>query len=91
MRTTQQLSITLPLEMAEAVKAKVATGEYASESEVIRDGLRVLLARDRIVESWLRKQVAPAFDAVKANPKRAVSVDAIHARLATEHRAAKKK
>ena len=91
MRTTQQLSITLPLEMAEAVKAKVATGEYASESEVIRDGLRVLLARDRIVESWLREQVAPAFDAVKANPKRAVSVDAIHARLATEHRAAKKK
>jgi len=91
MRTTQQLSITLPLEMAEAVKAKVARGEYASESEVIRDGLRVLLARDRIMESWLREQVAPAFDAVRANPKRAVSIDAIRARLATEHRAAKKK
>ena len=42
MRTTKQLSITLPKEMADAVKAKVATGEYATESEVIRDGLRVL-------------------------------------------------
>jgi antitoxin ParD1/3/4 len=47
MRSTRQLSITLPTEMAEAVKQKVATGEYARESEVIRDGLRALLARDR--------------------------------------------
>jgi antitoxin ParD1/3/4 len=36
--------------MAEAVRAKVAAGEYATESEVIRDGLRLLLARDRVVE-----------------------------------------
>ena len=54
MRTTQQLSITLPNDMADVVKTKVKTGEYASESEVIRDGLRALLARDRAVESWLQ-------------------------------------
>lgn len=35
MRTTQQLSITLPNEMASAVKAKVQSGEYAMKSEVI--------------------------------------------------------
>jgi len=46
-RSTQQLSITLPNEMADAVRAKVASGEYATESEVIRDGLRALLARDQ--------------------------------------------
>ncbi len=91
MRTTQQFSITLPLEMAEAVKAKVAAGEYASESEVIRDGLRVLLARDRMMETWLREQVAPALDAIKADPSRAVSVDDVRARLAAEHKAARKK
>lgn len=51
MRTTQQLSITLPKDMADVVKTKVKTGEYASESEVIRDGLRALLARDRAIES----------------------------------------
>lgn len=28
---------------------KVVTGEYATESEVIRDGLRVLMASDRAV------------------------------------------
>jgi len=85
MRTTQQLSITLPNDMAEVVKAKVQAGEYASESEVIRDGLRALLARDRAVESWLRDQVGPAYDALKENPSRAVTVDQIRARLATEH------
>lgn len=45
MRTTQQFSITLPKEMAGLVKAMVANGTYATESEVIRDGLRALLAR----------------------------------------------
>ena len=85
MRTTQQLSITLPNEMANVVKAKVQTGEYASESEVIRDGLRVLMARDRAVESWLHHQVGPAYDALKADPTRAVSPDQIRARLAAEH------
>lgn len=85
MRSTQQFSITLPHEMAEAVRAKVAAGEYATESEVIRDGLRVLLARDRAVEDWLRKDVAAACDKLKAAPSRAVAVDAVKARLAAAH------
>ena len=70
---TQQFSITLPTEMADAVKSKVAAGEYATESKVIRDELRALLARDRAVESWLQKQVGPAYDALIADPSRAVT------------------
>ena len=85
MRTTQQLSITLPNAMADMVKSKVRAGEYASESEVIRDGLRALMARDRVVEGWLRDQVAPAYDALKADPSRAVSADRVRNRLAAEH------
>ena len=85
MRTTQQMSITLPNGMADAVRAKVQAGEYASESEVIRDGLRTLLARDRAVESWLHNQVGPAYDALKANPSSAVTVEQVRARLAAEH------
>jgi hypothetical protein len=65
MRTTQQLSITLPNEMADVVRAKVATGEYATESEVIREGLRTLLARDRAVEGlfcWRpRRDLNPCY------------------------------
>jgi antitoxin ParD1/3/4 len=88
MRTTQQLSITLPNEMADAVKSKVATGEYATESEVIRDGLRALLARDRAVENWLHGQVGPAYDALKADPARDVTIDDVRASLAAKHKAA---
>ena len=67
MRTTQSLSITLPLEMAQMVKAKVSSGEYATESEVIRDGLRTLAARDAAVEKWLLDEVAPTYDRVMAD------------------------
>lgn len=85
MRTTQQLSITLPNEMADVVKTKVRSGEYASESEVIRDGLRALMAQDRAIESWLNTAVGPAYDALKADPSRAITADQIRARLAAEH------
>ena len=85
MRSTQQLSITLPNEMANAIKAKVQTGEYATESEVIRDGLRALMARDRAVESWLHLQVGPAYDALKENPESAVTPVQVRARLAAAH------
>lgn len=84
MRSTQQLSITLPNEMADMVKAKVQGGGYASESEVIRDALRALLARDRAIESWLQHQVGPAYDALKADPSRAVTPEQVRTRLAAE-------
>jgi putative addiction module CopG family antidote len=70
MRSTQQLSITLPVEMARLIKDRVASGAYASESEVIREGLRALQEREDAVEKWLREEVAPAYDRHKANPER---------------------
>ena len=84
MRTTQQFSVTLPIEMANLVKTKVAGGEYATESEVIRDGLRALMARDRAVEHWLAQEAGPAYDALKADPSRAISVDQVRERLAAQ-------
>ena len=84
MRTTRQLSITLPNDMADGLRERVRSGEYASESEVIREGLRALFARDQAVEAWLRDEVAAAYDAVVADPSRAVSAQAVRARLAGE-------
>jgi antitoxin ParD1/3/4 len=40
MTTAEKISIALPPEMVQIVRAAVATGEYASSSEVIRDALR---------------------------------------------------
>jgi antitoxin ParD1/3/4 len=90
MRTTQQFSVTLPTEMARMVRQKVASGEYASESEVVRDGLRALEARDRAVENWLRRDVAPALDAVRADPSRVRSVAQVRAALAAQRKRTKK-
>lgn len=89
MQSTQQFSITLPDELADQVRAKVASGEYASESEVIRDGLRALLTRDQAVDAWLRRDVAAAFDAMQADPSRAVSVDQVRSRLSAAARKAR--
>ena len=84
MRTTRQLSITLPNDMADALREKVSAGEYASESEVIREGLRALFARERAVEAWLQTEVAAAYDATVEDPTRTISPSAIRARLAAE-------
>jgi antitoxin ParD1/3/4 len=40
MATAEKISIALPPEMVHLVRGAVATGEYASSSEVIRDALR---------------------------------------------------
>lgn len=85
MRTTNQLSITLPTKMAEALKERVASGAYASESEVVRDGLRALFAREEAVEAWLRSEVAASYDDLRAHPDRAISSAQMRAHLADAH------
>ena len=50
------------------------------------DGLRALLARDRVVDNWLKEQVIPAFNALAADPSRAVTISQVKALLAAEHK-----
>lgn len=73
MRTTKQLSVILPNKMAEAVKERVATGAYASESEVIRDGLRSLFAREEAIDKWLRTEVVASIKEVENDPSELLS------------------
>lgn len=75
--------MTLPHGMADMVRAKVTSGEYASESEVIRDGLRALAARDGAVAAWLSEKAAPAYDRILADPDGALTPEQVRARLAT--------
>ena len=69
MRKTTSLSVTLPHEMAKMVKAKVRSGAYATESEVVRDGLRALQTQDAAVEEWLRTEGVARYDAYRRNPR----------------------
>ena len=88
MRNTHPISVTLPHDMAAMVKAKVASGEYASESEVIRDGLRTLQARDAAVERWLRDEVAKSYDEYAADPSIGIPGGEVMARLHASYCAA---
>ncbi len=81
MRTTQQFSITLPLEMAEAVEGKIKSGAYASVSEVMRDGVRALLERDAAVEKWLREEVGAGHREYLADPSKGIPAEAILGRI----------
>jgi hypothetical protein len=38
------------------------------------------------VESWLREHLAPAYDAMKADPARAVTADRVRASLGAAHK-----
>ncbi|MGA2251599.1 type II toxin-antitoxin system ParD family antitoxin [Terracidiphilus sp.] len=85
MRSTKQMSITLSNEQARSVRKKVESGHYASESEVIRDGLRALEREDEALEHWLRTEVVASYEEMKAHPSRGMTVDQVLAKLA-EHR-----
>ena len=84
MPATRQLSITLPADMADMVHAKVASGDYASESEVVCEGLLALADRDRSLEDWLRTEAAAAYDEILADPSRGRSADEVLATLAAD-------
>jgi antitoxin ParD1/3/4 len=81
MRTTQQFSITLPHDMAEAVEDKIKSGAYASVSEVMRDGVRALLERDAAVERWLREEVILGHAEYLADPSKGVPAQQILGRI----------
>jgi putative addiction module CopG family antidote len=85
MRKTQSLSITLPVAMARRVKRKVASGDYASESEVIREGLRALESQDAAVEEWLRSEGVARYDAYHRKPSRGRPAAEVFDRLRAHH------
>jgi len=86
MASTDKRTITLPADQARYVDSLVASGRYASESDVVSAGLRALQEREAGMERWLREEVLPVYDAMQADPGRAIpasqvmaSLDALHA------------
>jgi antitoxin ParD1/3/4 len=78
-------TISLPEEHAAFVDQLVASGAYASVSEVVRAGLRALQERDAAVERWLREEVAPVYDAMQADSSRARSLEDVFADIRARH------
>lgn len=85
MQTTEKLSITLPRDMAEMIRGKVQAGAYASNSEVIREALRLLQEQDGLKAqklAWMREKI----DRSLADPGPSIEADDVFARLEDRHR-----
>lgn len=87
MSSVNKRTFSLPAAHAKFIDAKVASGAYASGSEVVRAGLRALQERDAAVERWLREEVAPVFDAMKAEPERGIPAKQVFAGIKARHAA----
>jgi antitoxin ParD1/3/4 len=59
-------NISLPTELEAYVDAKVASGEYAHASEVVRDGLRLLMQAEARKLEWLRNAIAEGEESIAA-------------------------
>ncbi len=63
------MNVSVGREFEEYVQRKVASGEYASASEVVRDGLRLLKEKDRMLEARLqalRGEIQKGIDQAEA-------------------------
>jgi len=85
MSASEKRTFSLPAEQASYIDALVASGTYASGSEVVRAGLRALQERDAAVEQWLREEVAPVYDAIQADPNRGISADRLFSAIRARH------
>jgi antitoxin ParD1/3/4 len=84
----EKRTISLPAEHSAYVDSKVASGAYASASEVVRAGLRALQERDDAIERWLREDVAKTYDAMKKDPKRGISAKQVFASIRSPRKGA---
>ena len=75
MAAAEKRTFSLPAEQALYIDNLVASGTYATSSEVIRAGLRALQERDSAVERWLRDEVVPVVAAMQADPGRGLPLD----------------
>jgi len=85
MPSAEKRTFSLPVEQASYIDSLVASGAYASASEVVRAGLRALKERDAAVERWLREEVVPVYDAMQADPARDIPAEQVIAAIRARH------
>lgn len=94
MPATEQITVTLPSEIIEIIRAKVASGEYASESDFVCHSL-VMSEAHRASESdagwwpsdeWLIQHALPALDELETHPETGIPLEEVEAELLRRRR-----
>jgi antitoxin ParD1/3/4 len=82
-----RIHITLEDEaIVEFVSSKVRSGEYASETDVVRDCLEALQQENEERERWEREVLLPSHDRLMADPTSAVSFEEVQQGLESKRR-----
>ncbi len=75
----RSLTVTLPDDIVEAIEAKVAAGEYASESDVVRDSVETLM--DFELDEKQIAEIRASYDHMKADPSLGIPIDQVMDRV----------
>jgi len=78
------LNISLTPELEKLVQAHVASGQYNSASEVIREALRLMIQRDslgRYYDQWLEAQIELGWQQAERGEMEPHSMDTIVSRI----------
>jgi antitoxin ParD1/3/4 len=74
-------TVTLGARHQQFIERKLAQGEYASTSEVVRAGIAALAERDARIERWFQEEILPAIEQAKAHPETLIDAETLRARL----------
>ena len=81
MPASRSITITLSEDMNEFVEAKIGSGEFASESDVVVEALRCLAEEDAEFERWVEDEVVPALKTFEAKPSGSFTLEETRQRL----------
>jgi antitoxin ParD1/3/4 len=88
------MNVSLPAALAEFVEKEVASGNYATASEVVRDGLRMLREERALYEeklAILKREIQVGLDDVAAGRVDSRSIEEIMADIVAEIEAEEEK
>lgn len=86
MTTAEKISIALPPEMVNLIRGAVATGEYASSSEVVRDALRDWTHKRRLRQQGVA-DLRKVWQEALADASPGLAADEVLDRLERKYRA----
>jgi Arc/MetJ-type ribon-helix-helix transcriptional regulator len=89
-----QITVTLPADVIEIMRAKVSSGEYSDESAAVEAALTGLLfesvSDEQLSDEFLRREVLPVVEAMNADPSRGLTVDQVRENIARRQKSFRK-